>query len=163
MVSACAVGRESDSRRESVAQCAFGPERELLVIDTSVVFKWFVAYGEGGLDTAAQLLRAHRDGAVLLVAPSTMPVEVANTLCHSVPSPADAAAIFESLGLIGISIVEPSHDSVLSALRRARETGLTVYDALFLQLAEALECPLATADRAFVAVDTPIQVMLVDP
>lgn len=136
--------------------------RELVVIDTSVVFKWFVAFGEEGLDDAARLLRAHQHGSISLVAPSTMPVEVANTLRYAVPSSEDAVALFGDFGLIDITLVEPTHQSLLAAMRRADETDLTVYDALFLQLAEQLECPLATADRAFAAVETPIEVMIFD-
>jgi predicted nucleic acid-binding protein len=39
--------------------------------------------------------------------------------------------------------------------------NLSVYDALFLQLAEELDCPLVSADRrAFAGIDSPVEILL---
>ena len=132
-----------------------------LVIDTSVAFKWFVAYGEGGLGEAGQLLAAHRAGEVVLIAPSTMPVEIANTLRYLV-TPDDAHALLSSLEAFRVDLVDTSYDLVRKALGWAAGTGISVYDALFLALAEERWCPLVTADRkAFASVATPVEIRLV--
>ena len=131
-----------------------------LVIDTSVAFKWFVAYGEGGLGEAGQLLAAHRAGEVVLIAPSTMPVEIANTLCYLV-TPDDARALLSSLEAFHVDLVDTSYDLVERAMGRAAGTGMSVHDALFLALAEERRCPLVTADRkAFERVATPVEIRL---
>ena len=41
-----------------------------VVIYTSVIFKWFVAYGESGIDDACGLLKQHQEGELTLAAPS---------------------------------------------------------------------------------------------
>jgi predicted nucleic acid-binding protein len=39
---------------------------------------------------------------------------------------------------------------------------MSIYDALFLALAEELDCPLITADRkAFADIDTPVEIRLI--
>lgn len=135
----------------------------LTVVDTSVVFKWFVAFGENGLDDAATLLRAHRNGEIVLAAPATMPIEIANTLRYALPSVDDALELLDELQRIGVRIFQPTPRRVRKAASRAAETGLSIYDALFLQLAEELECPLFTADaRAFTGIDSTSEVRVID-
>ncbi len=132
-----------------------------LVIDTSVAFKWFVALGEDGLDEAAALLRAHKDGDLRLIAPATIRVELANTLRYLL-SPDDASALLDDFERIQLGLADISADLVRQAVQRAGQTGMGVYDALFLSLAEHRRCPLATADRkAFASIETPIEVRLI--
>lgn len=132
-----------------------------IVVDTSVAFKWFVAFGESGLGEAAQLLTAHQRGEVVLIAPSTLPVEIANTLRYIV-APEDARALLADFEAFHVDLVEITYDLVQKATSRAAQTGIGVYDALFLALAEEHDCPLATADRkAFADAATAIEIRLV--
>ena len=130
-----------------------------LVVDTSVAFKWFVAYGEQSLDEAVELLEAHRNDEVTLMAPSTVLVEIANTLRYLVPDPREALGFLGDFEAMHIVLFDPTPQRVRRAALRASETGMGVYDALFLALAEELECPLVSADRkAFSDVETSVEI-----
>jgi predicted nucleic acid-binding protein len=133
-----------------------------VVVDTSVAFKWLVGYGETGLDAAAELLRARRDGHLRLIAPATIRVELANTLRY-VLGAEDALALLSDFEQVDLDLAPISADLVCRAVSRAQETGIGVYDALFLALAEQRDCPLVTADRkAFAGIETPIEVRLIE-
>lgn len=132
-----------------------------IVVDTSVAFKWFVAYGEAGLDEAATLLRLHRAGEVSLIAPTLIMIEIANTLRYVTPSAEDAIAFLDGFVATGVTLFETTPQLVRAATVRASESGMSVYDALFLALAEQRGCTLASADhRAFAGIDTPVEIRL---
>ena len=132
-----------------------------IVVDTSVAFKWFVGYGETGLEEAGALLLAHRRGEVELIAPSTLTVEIANTLRYLLPHAKDALDFLTELEATHLGLYAPTPDLVRRATERAIEAGVAVYDALFLALAEEHDCPLVTADRkAFEGAKTPIEIRL---
>ncbi len=131
-----------------------------LVVDTSVAFKWCVAYGEGGIDEAASLLAKHRIGQIELIAPATILVEIANTLRYLLPAD-DALSLMDGFRNTHVRLFNVTHDLVRRATLRAAETGMGVYDALFLALAEERGCPLVTADRkAFEGIDSSVDITL---
>lgn len=118
-----------------------------LVVDTSVIFKWFVAYGESGLDEAGELLRSHRNGEASLIAPATAPVEVANLLRYVGIDARSAADILDDFERTHVVLVEGTQARLRAAIECAFENRISVYDAMFLSLAQEFECPLVTADR----------------
>jgi len=133
-----------------------------VVIDTSVAFKWFVAYGETGLAEAGRLLRSHQRGEITLIAPSIIVVELANTLRYLTPSAEDALGFIDDFDTAGVHLFDTTPDLVRNATVRASESGIGVYDALFLALAEQRRCMLASADRkAFGDIKTGIDVLIV--
>jgi predicted nucleic acid-binding protein len=46
-----------------------------------------------------------------------------------------------------VALFEATHERTRRALHCAFENRITVYDALFLSLAQEFDCPLITADR----------------
>lgn len=123
------------------------------VVDTSVVFKLFLAYGESGLDEVWVLMRRHRDREVLLVAPELGAIEIAGILRHvgiDEPSALEFFAVYRDLA---IELIPPTPARIRAALSTAFEHQLSIYDAMFLALAQELDCELITADlRAFGAI-----------
>jgi len=133
-----------------------------LVVDTSVAYKWLSDYEEDSIEEAEALLDAHVSGRVLLVAPETLHVELANALRYSRFEPDDVVALVEDLESFRVELLEVTIERLGDATTLAYQHRLTVYDALFLQLAEELACPLVTADRrAFKNLDTPVEIRLI--
>jgi predicted nucleic acid-binding protein len=133
-----------------------------VVVDTSVAFKWLVATGEASAESAQALIDSQRDGDSILVAPSTLPVELANALRFSQRLDSEKALdLIEQLALLDVELYPTSVERVHAAATLSYRHSISVYDALFLQLAEELDCPLVTADRrAFACIDTPVEILL---
>lgn len=132
-----------------------------LVVDTCVAYKWLSAAGEDAVEQALDLLEARSRGDVVLVAPATMPVELVNALRYSGLERDDILALVEDLDLSHVELFDTSSQRLAQATSLAYNHGLSVYDALFLALAEELDCPLVTADRrAFEGLETDIEIRL---
>jgi predicted nucleic acid-binding protein len=134
----------------------------LVVVDSSVACKWYYRVNEPGADSADALLEAQRVGDVALVAPATLPVEVSNAVRYT-PLPQDLVLdIIEMIALARVGLYGITGSRLHAAAILAYRHKLSIYDALFLQLAEELDCPLVTADRrAFANIETPIEIRLI--
>jgi len=121
-----------------------GPE--LAVVDASVATKWFLP--EPGSDASRALRKAHEDARLVLAAPSILPFEVANALRFHPSLGADPVgqAVSHLLG-VQVRLDPPTPESIAQAVAVAFRTGVTVYDAAYLALAERLDCALYTADE----------------
>ncbi|PSJ52574.1 type II toxin-antitoxin system VapC family toxin [Kumtagia ephedrae] len=121
----------------------------IIVVDTSVIVKWFI--NEPGHDLARQFLHPERD----LAAPDFAIAEAANVLWRRQRSgEIGSEQAEESLRQLPLFFkhLSPASDLVLDSLRMARELGHSVYDCMFLVLAASLpEGCLLTADDRFIA------------
>lgn len=117
-----------------------------LVVDASVVVKWFV--DESGSDAA----RALFGDEVLFVAPGHMLGEVGEVLVRHLRAGKITEQQFEiaRVALPG-SFVSVALDEILAdALRLAVDLEITVYDALYVVTADRWSTKLVTADRKLV-------------
>ena len=116
------------------------------VVDASVAVKWVVAER----DSEAAVRLAEHD----LLAPELLIVEAGNALWskgrRGELSDVEAADRLEALLVMPVLLV-PSPGLAARALDLALGIGLTVYDALYLALAQARGVPLVTADRRLLA------------
>lgn len=119
----------------------------LLVVDSSVAYKWFNPEGEANVPKALALLWQHARGECLLVAPAHMAAEVLNGLRYSGLEPDAMRRAPEKLASAGILAFPLDQALTESALDLALAYDLTVNDALFPALAVQLDCELVTADR----------------
>ncbi|TDB39604.1 MAG: PIN domain-containing protein [Actinobacteria bacterium] len=132
-----------------------------VVVDTSVAFKWVFQDGEDSVPEAMALLDAHLARRILLVAPATLPVEVANGLRYSGLSAPDVLDALEAFEQLHLELIDADTSRIGRATSLAYTNDITVYDALFLAFAEELGCPLVTADhRAFADITTAVEIRL---
>ncbi len=119
-----------------------------LVVDASVAVKWYVP--EDGSREAAELLTGRRP----LLAPDLLVPEVGNILWKKVRRGALPIADAESmlhLFVSGLPLTLHSASLLIgTALTIAIGFQRTVYDALYLALAESEDCQVVTADQRLV-------------
>ena len=126
------------------------------VVDASVAVKWFIP--EIHTDAALRLLKEERE----LIAPDLFLPEFANVLWKKIRrnelSEVDARDILNALSTVPIQLHSAS-TLVNPAFEIARALDRTVYDSLYIALAESEVCELVTADqRLFNALQqTPLQ------
>ncbi len=118
------------------------------VLDTSVVAKWF--FEERGTDRALEFLRELLGGSARVHVPSSLFYELGNvfwarrTAGFTERQAREAWAELESFP---ISVSRASR-LLPQAVGFAFQHGVTVYDAVFVVLAQQLGCDLVTADGA---------------
>jgi predicted nucleic acid-binding protein len=121
--------------------------RNMFVLDGSVTLAWYFK------DEATAYTNAVRDSlaAATALVPALWPLEVANALVmgegRGRATSADAAAWVNLLTGLPIRVEASTAGHVMGAvLDLARASGLTVYDAAYLELAMRRGLPLATLD-----------------
>ncbi len=122
----------------------------MLVVDASALMSW-VMPDEAGSDLEA-LLAEHE----IVAAPTLLWAELRNILIVSERrgrlSAGMADQIADALDGLGISLMAPGSSSVVMDL--ARRHGLSVYDALYLELALRDGAQLASLDGALITAAT---------
>ena len=121
-------------------------EVPLVVVDASVVVKWFISADETGVAEAAALLADHAANRIHLVAPTLVAHELMGVLVRrlrdeSVDDGLDA--FFD----VGIHLVAPDRELMTLAATLVRECQVSTFDSAYAALASSLGCQLVTADR----------------
>ncbi len=140
--------RDPTDDRGPIADRGASGDREPVVVDASVVVKWYVP--ERDHEAARAVRDAYLDGVVDLLAPSLLPFEVVNALRY--------ADLFDDEQLEGAAATLPDYGIEFVPFRRldavpaaATTADTSVYDAAYLALAAARDCRLYTADERLVA------------
>jgi len=120
---------------------------DLYVIDTSVVVKWFVQ--EADSDQAEKLRKQYQAGAMVLVAPDLMPVELANALYFSRQFTADEVSRIVKQVKVDLLIETTTPGLIEAAIRWMFRFHTAIYDLIFLALAQELQAKSITADAQF--------------
>jgi predicted nucleic acid-binding protein len=133
----------------------------VFVLDCSVTMAWIFDDED---DPRAAAVRDRLDADVALV-PSIWPLEVGNALLvaerRERVSRAEALRFLEVLRQLPIDVdAMPSLVAVEGAFQIAHETGLSLYDAAYLDLAATRGLPLATLDRRLAAAAARVGVAL---
>jgi predicted nucleic acid-binding protein len=123
-------------------------ERPRFVVDASVAIKWQL-FDELDSDVAERILHDFLAGRVRLIAPDQVRYEVANALRTAVRTRRltadEARAALEQFLVWRIPTVADD-DLILAGFDHSMRFECSLYDALYLALAEQSGCPLIFAD-----------------
>lgn len=118
------------------------------VIDASVALKWVLT--EDFSEQAARYARGAIEERMSLSVPSLFWYELANALRYARVVEANVgfhASAWELFRSIPLHTIEFSPTAFPYVTELASRTGITVYDAAYVFLAQSLQVPLITADR----------------
>ncbi len=123
-----------------------------LLLDTSVLLKWFHREGEDEVEQAEWHLQAHRSGLIHAYMLDLGVYELGNVLVRPLKRTARqcVAVLDAAAALCGPALTLNSAGREMAA-ELACADGLTFYDAAFAVAASAHECVLVSADRKLVA------------
>ena len=117
------------------------------ILDSSVLVKWFSPYNEEHRGKALSLLNLYKEGKIDLYIPELAICEVSNALRYNKNfNESEVKDILKFLMNLELSVVNLSKDIVNKSLGISYEDNITVYDAIFIGLSNALKIPLITAN-----------------
>lgn len=123
-------------------------EAHTLVLDTSAAVKFYVP--EEGHEEALKVLSAAESGNIELLAPATLLPEAFNAVWQyhrrGEFTLDEVRTVWSNLERIPVVLYAPE-DLISRAGEMTAQTGVIVYDALFLALAEGAGSPTITADE----------------
>lgn len=123
----------------------------MVVIDTSVAYKWFSAESEEHLALALKLLEAHLRNIEAIIVPDIMVYELANAWATKTKlSFKQIKTFLEDLKEIEIKIEPITIGLISNAVEFSKSHHVSVYDASYAVLAKEKGCDLITADSKFI-------------
>ncbi len=118
-----------------------------VVLDASVVLKWFHSEGEGNVEAARRLRSRFEEGELRVLAPPLLWLELLNVAARRWRwSRERLEHLAGALPELGFVIVDPE----LPGIARWASRGLTAYDAAYVALAEQAGVELITDDEQII-------------
>ena len=120
-----------------------------LVLDASIVVKWFHSLGESDLEAALSLYDEYQRGDLVVAASTMLPLELLNFAARRLRLPeASLLAFAQDINRLHIALIQPP----LPRIAQWAAQGLTAYDASYVALAEDRGTTVVTADRQMLQV-----------
>lgn len=124
----------------------------MVIVDTSIAYKWFSTADEELLPQALVLLKAHLDEKDTVIAPDLLLYELANAWATKTRlSTGQIKTFLKNLEAIRIKIEPITFAAAEKAIRFSQRYHVSVYDASYAVLAQEKKCDYFTADSKFVA------------
>lgn len=117
-----------------------------IILDTSVIVKWFV--DEPKSSQALELLELQKKKKINILVPEIIILELINALFFSAHfNKNELKDTLNHFYNYNLKIINIKNSTLLSATSIMTNFSITSYDALFIALAQELNCPLITNDR----------------
>jgi predicted nucleic acid-binding protein len=121
------------------------------VVDASVIVKWFLQENDADRDRALALRDLHISSRSKIHVPGHALLEVLNAIrFHSKAGEEDGETALEALQDLNLEINTPDANLLRKANAIAWAYRISIYDALYVALAEQVGYPLITADDVMV-------------
>ena len=121
------------------------------VADASVLVKWFLHHQEADRDRALALRDLHIAGRSIIYIPRLALLEVLNAIRSSPKADEEAGeTVLEALQDLHLEIKAADINLLRKANAIAWAYKITIYDALYVALAEQVGYPLVTADEVMI-------------
>jgi predicted nucleic acid-binding protein len=123
----------------------------MVVIDTSVAYKWFSKVNESYLDKALELLEKQIKNEETLIAPDLILYELANAWATKTKLSLEQAKLFmNDFALTRVKTEPITFNLINEAMIFSKKYTVSVYDASYAVLAQEKECNYYTADLKFI-------------
>lgn len=123
----------------------------MILVDSSVAFKWLKRREEPFYEKAKDLLERHLKGEIRIMAPGLLFIEIANALStKTATKPKAIRSSLRALYDFGLELYRESEEDVIAASLLARTNKTSVYDTLYAVIAKKAGVELITADEQFV-------------
>jgi predicted nucleic acid-binding protein len=121
------------------------------VVDASVLVKWFLHHQEADRDRALALRDLHVSGQSKLFVPQLAFLEILNAIrFSSTGGEEDGETAIEVLWDLHLEVKPPESDLLRKTNAISWAYKITIYDALYVALAEQVGFPLITADKEII-------------
>lgn len=118
---------------------------EKIILDASVVIKWFIE--EDGDKKAIGYLNLIKERKIYLIVPQLLFYELGNILLSKNASIKDVICIITELNSLPIKQEDVGHPYFKKVFKNAEEMTLSFYDASYVTLMQVENCEFITADK----------------
>jgi predicted nucleic acid-binding protein len=123
----------------------------MVVIDTSIAYKWFSKDNEEYLEQSIKLLEKQLSNEENLIAPDLILYELANAWAMKTKLTLEQAKIFmRDFSLTSVKTVPMTLELIHEAMSFSKKYHVSVYDASYAALAKERNCRYYTADTKFI-------------
>jgi len=119
-----------------------------IVLDASVAVKWFNKKNEYHVENAIKIQNQKISGLLDIIVPDLFFLEVLNAfITKSGFGSQEITIIQQALQKLNLKIIYPDNSILKDTVKIASDTGLTIYDSLYIAVAKVHEAPLYTEDK----------------
>lgn len=120
-------------------------EKQKKILDASILIKIFTH--EDNSEKAISIIEDYESGKTNIIVPEIIFIEVLNGLKYKKQTEEILIKANKELWNLEFKIEQLNYDLLVKALEIALKNDLTMYDALYIAIAQLHSCPLITADK----------------